>query len=97
MDADDEITVTAVFLETDIGPMPEIGNQSRKLQFACDKCTYRCAREDILTAHKRFHDDRFRQTFVLLKAKQEQNSKADEFQQDDSKNASGAHDGRKNS
>jgi hypothetical protein len=48
------------------------GTQSRKHLFACDKCIYRCARNDILIAHKRVHDDRFRSIFDRLKAKEDE-------------------------
>jgi hypothetical protein len=71
MSADDEITVTAVFLETEIGPMPDISTKYRKHQFACDQCIYRCARLDILTAHKRLHDVRFREAFDSRLAQKE--------------------------
>jgi hypothetical protein len=71
MSADDEITVTAVFLETDIGPMPDILTISRKHLFACDQCIYRCARHDILTAHKRLHDVRYREMFDSIIAQKD--------------------------
>jgi hypothetical protein len=102
MSADDEITVTAVFLETEIGPIPDTLTKSRKHLLACDQCIYRCARHDILTAHKRLHDARFREMFDSIKAQKDVIRSHDALNAQgpkhiDSTGTSGAHDGRKKS
>ena len=46
--------------------LPVTRLQSRQRPFACDECGYRCARDVVLTAHKRLHDAKFRRTHEML-------------------------------